>query len=505
MNQGNDILSFDGISRSFPGVKALDNVSFSIRRGEVHALVGENGAGKSTLMHIVGGVQPQSSGNIVLNGEVVTFGSAHDAHKKGIRVVYQELSIVPNLSVAENIFANCQPVNALGLVNRRELNRRAAELIHAFGEDIAPDILAGELSIGKLQVVEILKALTFNPSVILLDEPTSSLSGVETTLLFAKIRELKAQGVSFVFISHHMPEIFEIADRVTVLKDGSFQGTFDVGDTTEDDLISKMVGREIGDIYGVRAPFDGAAEKVIEVDGLSRKNEYDNAAFSIKRGEVLGFSGLVGAGRTELARTLFGLNKADSGIMRIKGETVNFNSVQDAIKHGLAYLTEDRKLQGLCLTLSIKDNLAAPSLKRFTGNSGIIDDSKLDEFASEMIDAYNIATPSETQIVYNLSGGNQQKVMLGMWMGTGPELLIVDEPTRGVDVGAKEEIYRHINTLASKGAAVMLISSDLNEILGLSDRICVMRNGRIEATLTADEATEETVISYALGAGETVV
>ncbi len=498
------ILRLEGISRSFPGVRALDDVSFEICRGEVHALVGENGAGKSTLMHILGGVLQPDRGRIILDGRDCVFHSAHDAQLKGVRVVYQELSIVSTLSVAENIFANCQPVNSFGLIDRRELNRRAKELITAFGEDIEPDILAGELPIGKCQVLEILKALTFSPSIVLLDEPTSSLSASETAMLFNKIRSMKNEGVSFIFISHHMPEIFEIADRVTVLRDGACQGTFEVSETDEDALIAKMVGRKIGDMYGTPIPYSGKQETVIAVENLSRKSEFHDVTFSIERGEILGFAGLVGAGRTELAQSLFGLNKPDQGIVRLPGETVRFRSVKDAVKHGVAYLSEDRKVRGLCLSLSVRENLAAPSLDRFAGAAGFINDRKLADFADETIVAYNITTPSARQTVFNLSGGNQQKVLLGMWMGTSPQILIADEPTRGVDVGAKEEIYRHIRSLATKGAAVMLISSDLNEILGMSDRICVMRNGRIAATLNRDEASEETIISHALARGEAV-
>lgn len=502
-NTGNDILlQLDGITKTFPGVKALDGVSFGVRRGEVHALIGENGAGKSTLMHILGGVYRPTSGKIFLEGEDVVFHNAHEAQVRGIRVVYQELSIVPNLNAAENIFANIQPVNALGLVNRRELNLRAGEMIRMFGEEFSPEILAGDLPIGKRQVLEILKALTRNPSIVLLDEPTSSLSGVETEMLFRNIRRLREQGISFIFISHHLPEVFHIADRVTVLRDGVFQGTWQVSGITEDFLISRMVGRDIGDIFKERERYAGAPAPVLEVEGLGGSGGFDDVSFTIHAGEILGFAGLVGAGRTELARALFGLEPPERGTIRLNGVASRIRSAGDAIRHGIGYLTEDRKVQGLCLSLTIRENLIGPSLKRFTSRLGFLDDGAARRYARDMTSRFNIIAPSVEQTVYHLSGGNQQKVLLGMWMGINPRVLIVDEPTRGVDVGAKEEIYAHIRELAAKGAAVMLISSDLKEILGLSDRICVMREGRIRKVFTISEATEESIISHALGAGE---
>lgn len=508
------VLKLEGITRLFPGVKALDSVSLDIRRGEVHALVGENGAGKSTLMHVLGGVIQPTSGRILLDGREVSFRNAHEAHLRGIRVVYQELSIVPNLGAAENIFANIQPVDALGLVDRRELNRRASAMIRLFGEDINPDTPAGLLPIGKRQVIEILKALTLNPRVILLDEPTSSLSGVETEMLFNNIRRLRETGISFVFISHHLPEVFEIADRVTVLRDGAYQGTFDVSAINEEFLITRMVGREIGDLFAGRRAFEGSRKPVLEVDGLSRRNEFEDVSFAVHAGEILGFAGLVGAGRTELARTLFGLAKADRGTVKLDGKPVSIRSPKDAIRLGIGYLTDDRKLQGLCLSLSVRENFIGPSLcpacarsrgdptRRFTSPIGLLDDKRISRFVREMVGRFNITTPSIEQTVYHLSGGNQQKVLLGMWMGIEPKVLIADEPTRGVDVGAKEEIYAHLRELAGRGSAVMLISSDLREILGMSARICVMRGGRIRKVVNASEASEELVISHALGAGE---
>jgi len=498
------ILRLEGITKDFPGVKALDGVSFDVRRGEVHALVGENGAGKSTLMHILGGVFPPTAGKVFLDGAELKPGSVREAQRRGVRVVYQELSIVPHLSAAENIFANSQPVNALGLVRRKELNRRAADMIALFGEDIDPDIPAVELSIGKRQVLEILKALTFSPRVVLLDEPTSSLSGVETETLFRTIGKLKSGGMSFLFISHHLPEVFEIADRVTVLRDGVCRGTFETADITEDELIRKMVGRSVGDMFGGRAGGGETGRTVLSVEGLSRRGEFEDVSFSIGAGEILGFAGLVGAGRSEVARAIFGVSRPDGGSVAIDGATVRIRHVRDAVGHGVGYLTEDRKLQGLCLGLTVRENLAGPSLSRFATPFGMMNDGLVADFAGRIVDRLNIVTPSVDQLVYHLSGGNQQKVLLGMWMGIEPRVLIVDEPTKGVDVGAKEEIYTHIFEHAARGAAVMLISSDLNEILGMSDRICVMRSGRIVAVVDAAAATEELIISHALGAGEAV-
>jgi len=497
----NELLVLDGITRDFPGVRALSNVSFSIRRGEVHALVGENGAGKSTLMHIIGGVLPPSDGRILFDGTERHFTNAHEANRAGIRVVYQELSVVPNLTVAENIFANSQPVNLLGLIKRGKLNRRAARMIQMFGEDIDPDIMLGELPLGKRQIIEILKALTFKPRVVLMDEPTSSLSGVETEALFKTVRELKSRGISFIFISHHLPEIFEIADRVTVLRDGTYQGTFPIGEIDEDQLISRMVGRSISDMFGGRKRYEGTTAPVLEVEGFTRKGAFEDVSFTVNAGEILGFAGLVGAGRTETGRAVFGVDATDSGTIRLNNREIRISSAREAIANGIGYLTEDRKLQGLCLDLSIRMNLAGPSLGNFS-KAGIMLDGDINSFASNIADRFNIVSPSLDQVVYNLSGGNQQKVLLGMWMGIQPRVLIVDEPTRGVDVGAKEEIYHHIYDLASRGAAIVLISSDLNEILGMSDRICVMRGGKIQTVMDRADATEENIIAHALGAGE---
>ncbi len=502
MREKEPILQIEDITKIFPGVKALDGVSFEVSRGEVHALIGENGAGKSTLMHIIGGVHRPTGGRMVFDGREAVFRNAHEAQVRGVRVVYQELSIVPNLTAAENIFANIQPVNRFGLVNRRELNRRAAEMIGHFGEEIDPDMPAGQLPIGKRQVLEILKALTRSPKLVLLDEPTSSLSGVEIERLFRNIRRLRDRGISFIFISHHLPEIFEIADRVTVLRDGVGQGTFDVPEVTEDFLISRMVGREISDMFGGGRSGAGEGRPVLEVEKLTRRGVFEDVTFTIRSGEIFGLAGLVGAGRTEVARALFGLERPDRGEVRLEGVPVNISSPRDAITRGMGYLTEDRKFQGLCLSLSVKENLIAPSLGRFASFAGILSDSRIVRFAGENAARFNIVTPGLDQEVYHLSGGNQQKVLLGMWMGIEPKVLMVDEPTRGVDVGAKEEIYSHLRSLAAGGAAVLLISSDLKEILGMSDRIGVMRGGRIVTVLPASEATEEKVISHALGAGE---
>ena len=502
-NEDAIVLKLEGITKHFPGVKALDNVSFDIRRGEVHALIGENGAGKSTLMHIIGGVYPPAAGRVLLNGKETVFKNAHDAQLQGIRVVYQELSLVPNLSAAENIFANIQPVDAFGLVKRNELNRRARRMIKIFGEDIDPDITTGLLPIGKRQILEILKALTLNPQVVLFDEPTSSLSGAETETLFRNIRQLKEKGISFIFISHHLPEIFQIADRVTVLRDGVYQGTFPVSSVTENELISRMVGRNIGDIFTGKPVHLLESRPVLEVSGLSRAPVFENVSFTVYSGEILGFAGLVGAGRTEVARTIFGLYIKDRGTIKLHGREIQIHSPGDAVRLGIGYLTEDRKVQGLCLSLTVRENLISPSLSKFTSRFGILREKRIRSFALEIVRRLNIITPSIEQTVYALSGGNQQKVLLGIWMGIHPSLLMVDEPTRGVDVGAKEEIYAHIRELAGSGAGVMLISSDLKEILGMSDRICVMREGLIQTVLSSSEASEELILSYALGAGET--
>lgn len=485
------------VTKTFPGVRALDRVSFELARGEVHALVGENGAGKSTLMHILGGVYAPDSGSISLDGAEVTFADPHAAARHGISVVFQELSLSENLSIAENIFANRQPVRFANLIDWRELHDRAREILRLFEWDIDPATPVGDLPAAKQQVVEILKAVASEPRLLILDEPTSSLTAVETHLLFDNIRRLKSEGLSVIYISHHLSEVFEIADRVSVLRDGTLVDTCEIGDVTEDDLIRKMVGRELVDMYGSR--HDAIGNECFRIENAACEGSFSDVSLSVRRGEIVGIAGLAGAGRTELGRAIFGAERLDSGRMLLDGSSLRIRSPEDAIANGIAYLTEDRKGDGLFMDMSIRENCVAPSLNRFTGRSGMMDEPAIADFAREATDRFGIVATSTSQQVALLSGGNQQKVLLAMWIGIGPRLLIADEPTRGVDVGAKSEIYAQLRALAASGVAILLISSDLPEILGLSDRVLVMRSGRLAGEFTRDQATEETIIACAAG------
>lgn len=488
-----------GIVKNFPGVRALDGANLQLKKGEVHALVGENGAGKSTLMHILGGVIQPDAGQILVQGKPTKLSSPHHASRQGIGIVFQELSLAPNLSVAENIFAHRQPVKALDLIDWPRLHECTRGLLDLFDLDVDPRTPVKLLSVAEQQVVEILKAISQAPSVLILDEPTSSLTTRETTLLFRNIRRLKAEGMAFIYISHHLPEVFEISDRVTVLRDGANVATAEAAAMDEARLVRMMVGRELINMYGSRDSEIG--EKYFTVEQASRSHSFRDISFSLRRGEILGFAGLVGAGRTELARGIFGVEPLDSGLITLDGEPLKIRNTRAAIRQGIGYLTEDRKDQGLFLRMQIRENCVAPSLESFTDPLGFLREQRITQFAETSRARFNIITPGIHQQVRNLSGGNQQKVLLSMWMGIRPRLLIVDEPTRGIDVGARSEIYGLLRALAATGVGIILVSSDLLEILGLSDRIIVMREGQIVGEFQKEEATEEKIISCAAGVG----
>ena len=491
------VLETRGLTKSFPGVKALNNVNFILRKGEVHAIVGENGAGKSTLMHIIGGIFAQDKGDIFLDGVPVQIKTPHAAANLGISVVFQELSLVENLSIAENIFANRQPIKKANMINWKKLYADTCELLQLFELDFDPGILVKNLSAAHRQVVEILKALSHKPRVFILDEPTSSLTSVETELLFLNIKKLVREGMSCIYISHHLPEIFEISDRVTVLRDGLLINTSNVTDVTEDNLITMMVGRTLGDMFGIRTTEPG--EEYVNIENAGCGKDFQDVSFTVRRGEIVGFAGLVGAGRTKLGRGLFGLEPINQGRFIIEGNPVEIRSPVDAIKHGIAYVSEDRKTEGLFLRMTVRENFVAPKLHNFAGAFGFMRDATITSFADKQKEIFTISTPSTNHIVNNLSGGNQQKVLLAMWLSIKPKLLIIDEPTRGVDVGARSDIYHLLRKLADEGTGIIMISSDLTEILGLSDRIMVMREGRIVNELTKEEATEENIIASATG------
>jgi ABC-type sugar transport system ATPase subunit len=493
------ILEARDIVKTFPGVRALDGVNIKLRRGETRAVVGENGAGKSTLMMVLTGVHRPDSGSIVLDGKELHFSSPHDAVSHGISIVYQELSLVPSLSVAENIFANRQPVNRLGAVDRGELGRRTRECLALFDlENIDPSTLVKNLNPATQQVVEILKAISTDPSVLILDEPTSSLTELETLRLFENIRRLTRRGIACLYISHHLSEIFQIADTVTVLRDGHFVCDATVADIDEDFLVSNMVGRTIADIYGERPDPSTFGEARFEASSLSRRGAFSGVSFKVRAGEIVGFSGLVGAGRTDVGLAIFGAQPPDSGTMALDGARIAPASPRDAIDLGIGYLTEDRKTQGLFLDFPVRSNLAANRLSALSSGP-VLSERRMDEAADKAVREYRIASGAGRKPVRTLSGGNQQKVLLGAWIGIEPRLLIVDEPTRGVDIGARSEIYGFLRALAARGTAIIMISSDLTEILGLSDRVYVMKSGRIAGELDGGEATEESVIALATG------
>ncbi len=494
-NASGTVLDVRGIVKTFPGVRALDNVDFKLRRGEIHALVGENGAGKSTLIHILGGVYQPDAGEICLNGELVSFLNPHSAAMHGIAVVFQELSVIGSLSVAENIFANRQPVGYLNMIDRGRLYDDTLKIMQLFKLDIDPAELLGRLSADQQQVVEILKAISLNPKVLILDEPTSSLAGTHVRDLFRIIKKLRSEGLSIIYISHHLREVFELADRVTVLRDGKHVATCRVSDVREEDLIRNMVGREIIDMYGKRTEELGA--ECFRLEGAGRGEDFQDVSFSVRSGEILGLAGLSGAGRTQLARGIFGAEPFETGRVFLNDREVRIRSPWQAVNERIGYLTEDRKEQGLFAAMTIRENCVAPSLRCFVNRYGVVNERAITDFAEVNCVNLNIITPSVYQRVENLSGGNQQKVLLSMCIGVRPVLLIADEPTRGVDVGAKSEIYRLLRGLAAQGVAILMISSDLLEVLGLSDRILVMRNGRLVGEFARGQATEENIIACA--------
>lgn len=493
------VMEAKGIVKIFPGVRALDGVDLKLKKGEVHAIVGENGAGKSTLMLALGGIHIPDEGEIYLDGEKVEFASAHDALEKGISIVHQELSLVPSLSVAENIFANRQPTNKFNMIKKEQLYKQTKEMLSLFNIDnVDPFTLVKELSIANQQVVEILKAMSYHPKVLILDEPTSSLTEVEKVRLFQNIKTLKKTGISFLYISHHLQEIFEIADQITILRDGVYICNAKVSDINEEYLITNMVGHKIENIYGKRTKDQRIGKVKLEVKNINQKKCFKNINFQIREGEIVGFSGLIGAGRTEIGRAIFGAEPIQSGEIWLEGKKVQIKSPQDAIALGVGYMSEDRKQEGLYTAFTIKANLIANRLKDFT-SKGFLKEKNIGGIAEDAVKKFEIATPSVNQMVCNLSGGNQQKVLLAEWFGINPKILIVDEPTRGVDVGAKSEIYYLLRNLAKSGVGIMMISSDLPEVLGVSDRIIVVRNGEIVGEISAKVATEEHIISLASG------
>ncbi|MBQ8304952.1 MAG: sugar ABC transporter ATP-binding protein [Blautia sp.] len=496
------VLETRGITKNFTGTKALDDVSIYVEPGEVHGIVGENGAGKSTLMKILSGIYRKDSGEIFLNGKQVEFNNPNEAIQSGIGIVHQEVSIVPNLSVAENIFANRQPVNALGLINRKQMNQDTMALLEEFGaRDIDPGGQVRFLTIAQQQVLEILKAMSCNPSVLILDEPTSSLTDNESEALFASIRRLKEKGTSFIYISHHLDEIFKICDSISILKDGRFVCRADVKDIDQPFIVRNMVGREITDEYGSGQKQRTAGEVIFEARQLGRVSEFAKVDFKLRKSEIVGVFGLVGAGRTELASSFVGLTQPETGELYFEGKPVKIRSMKQAISMGMAYVSEDRKNSGLFLKKTIRDNIVANKLKKIA-KGPFISKKTGDRMAEDAIDRYSVACSSKEQLAGDLSGGNQQKILVAEWLSDVPRVLIVDEPTKGIDVGSRSQIYGFINDLANQGTAVMMISSDLMEIIGMSDRVVVMKDGFVAGEVAKEDMTEEHILSIATGVNQ---
>ncbi len=491
MNQG--ILEVKNIWKEFPGVIALKGIDETFLKGEVHAIVGENGAGKSTLIKIISGVFPPNKGEIFLKGKKIRFSSPIDAKSHGIVTIFQELSVLPNLSVAENIFIG-QEKSTLGFLSYKDLYKRTEEILKLLEiSDISPSTITGKLSVAYQQLVEIGRAVSGHAEVIIMDEPTSSLTENEVRTLFGIIKKLKASGVTVIYISHKLEEVFQIADRVTVMRDGEKVGVYNIDEITEDRIVELMVGRKLESYYVKDSrPLD---EVVLEVRGFTGER-FKDVSFNLKKGEILGFSGLVGAGRTELMMSLFGFLPYEKGEIYVKGKRVDIKSPLDAIRYNMGLVPEDRKLQGLILIMTVRENITLPGLDNIK-TLGFIRLSEEYRIAKQKVKELSIRTPSVDQKVLNLSGGNQQKVVLAKWLNLRPDILILDEPTRGIDVGAKAEIYRLMNDMAKEGISIIMVSSELPEILAMSDRAAIMAEGELTAILGHDEITEEKIMHYA--------
>ena len=487
------ILEIKGLCKSFPGVNALDSVDFSVREGEVHALVGENGAGKSTLIKILSGAYQKDSGEVIFEGKSITTQNPHHAQQIGISTIYQEFNLAPNLSVTENILLGKLPLRGM-IVDWAEAKRRASEILESLGVTMRMDQPIRTLPVADKQLVEIAKALAHQSRLLIMDEPSAVLGEKEMEKLYQVVRSLKEKGITIVYISHRLIEIFDIADRVTVLKDGQFVATRVVSEVTMPELVKMMIGRELKDVYPKRNREFG--EVILEVEHLSRQGVLADISFNLRAGEIIGIAGMRGSGRTELARAIFGADP-HSGNITLFGKKVNVRSPQDAIKHRLALATEDRKAEGLFLKNTTKNNISISGLKDISW-AGLVIRKKVElEKVSELIKLMMIKTPGPEFPVINMSGGNQQKVVLARWLNIGAKVLLLDEPTRGIDVGSKSEIYQLMAQLTEQGVGLILISSELPEILGMSDRILVMHDGEMVKELDYSEATEETIMSYA--------
>ncbi len=491
----NQIVRMEHITVEFPGVRALDDVEFSLERGEVHVLLGENGAGKSTLMKVLSGVYKKNAGTVFVDGKETSFTGTKDAKAAGVNIVHQELNLIPHLTVAENIFLGREPKKA-GAISWKQLFKDTEDVLKKLNVDLNPKAVLKTLSVAQQQMVEIAKCVSQNSKVIILDEPTSSLTDKEIDALFCIIKDLKEQGVGIVYISHRFDEIKRIGDRATIMRDGHYIGTVNVAETPVETMITMMVGRELKAMYPkVNAPI---GEVVFEAKNFTTKDKLTDCSISVRKGEIVALAGLMGAGRTEFARAIIGADSSISGEVYLDGKKINIRTPEDAVRLGIGLLPEDRKHHGLVLGMSVEENITLANLKKVL-KSGLLNKKEEAEYGKKYVDSINIKTPNLQQKVKFLSGGNQQKVVIGKWLMSDCRVLIFDEPTRGIDVAAKAEIYRLMCELANQGMAILMISSELPEVLGMSDRVVVMCNGHVAGEMNRSEATQEKIMHYATG------
>ncbi len=494
-------LEMENVSKSFPGVKALDGVHLKVRPGTVHALMGENGAGKSTLMKCLFGIYKMDTGTIKIDGNITTIENPDDALHKGLAMVHQELQPIPERTIAENMYLGRYPMKKIGpfgMVDHKTMNEEAEKWLKDVKMDFDPKAKLGTLSIGQMQSVEIAKAVSQNANLVILDEPTSSLTDNEVEALFRIIRDLKSRGVAMIYISHKMAEIRQIADDITIMRDGTYVGSWEVKDISDDEIVRQMVGRELTNVYPPKGDYR-TDEVVLEVKDLCsiHARSFQHCSFKLRKGEILGFGGLVGAQRTEIMEAIFGMRGIASGEVLIKGQKTNIKRPADAIRSGIGMITEDRRGTGILGCLSIADNVSISSLTQYLEGGAMLNHKKIENLVQDNVGKLSIKTPSSKTLIQSLSGGNQQKVIIARWLANNPDVLIMDEPTRGIDVGAKYEIYQIMIDLVNQGKSIIMISSEMPELLGMSNRIVVMCNGHVTGELEGDEATQEKIMSYA--------
>jgi len=493
------IIKMTEINKSFSGNHVLKDVSFDLRKGEVHALMGENGAGKSTLINVLAGVHERDSGSVTVNGEKVNFSHPREAEELGINIIHQELNINRHLTVTQNMFLGKELTHKIpGLLDKRAMRKATKEILDNLGiTNINPDEVAGNLSIGQQQMIEIAKALATESNVIIMDEPTAALTDREIEVLFEVIESLRKQNVAIIYISHRMEEISQICDRITVLRDGELIGTENIEDVSFDDIVRMMVGRELGNRFATRNHEIG--EVVLEVENLQLADVFSDVSFNVRAGEILGISGLMDAGRTEILETIFGYRNKDQGKIKLHGKQLNIKHPSDAVNAGLAFISEDRQAKGAIIGASIRENISLTNMETISSKAGIISTSKERKLAQDLIEKLQVNTVNMNQEVKRLSGGNQQKVVIAKWIGINPKVLLLDEPTRGVDVGAKQEIYQIMNELSKNGAAIIMVSSELPEILGVSDRVMVIHEGEVTGMFDREDADQEIIMTAAAG------